>query len=179
MCEGLRCLLQNIIEWTASCRPKNLPDRSRLKLWRSIKQTLFIKNVSYVLNISQSIIKFIFRKWRVYDTIANLPRQDHSLKLTGWAKRALIRVAIKRSMVTLEVLQRSTAQVWESVHRITIISCTLQIWPLWKSGKKKAIAEKKPNDISFAVYHKPRGRYSKHIEEIDLVKWKQNWTIGS
>ena len=47
--------------------------------------------------------------------------QDMAVHLNwpGRARRAFIREAAKRSMVTLEELQRSTAQEGESVHRTT------------------------------------------------------------
>ena len=47
--------------------------------------------------------------------------QDMAVHLTDKpGRRALIREAAKRPLITLEELQRSTAQVGESVHRTTI-----------------------------------------------------------
>ncbi|MCJ8736209.1 hypothetical protein PDJAM_G00256240 [Pangasius djambal] len=75
-------------------------------------------------------------------------------KLTGRARRALIREAAKRPIVTLEELQRSTAQVGESVHRTTIIRA------LHKSGLYGRVARKpllkeshKKSRLQFAASH--------------------------
>ena len=72
------------------------------------------------MNISRSTVQSIIRKWKEYGTTANLPRYGRPPKLTDWARRALIREAAKRPIVTLEELQRFTAQVGESVLRTTI-----------------------------------------------------------
>ena len=106
------------------------------------KAGLGYKNISQALNISQSTVQSIIRKWKVYGTTANLPKHDRPPKQTGRTRRALIREAAKRPMVTLEELQRSTAQVGESVHRTTISR------PLHKSGfygrvARRAIVERK------------------------------------
>ena len=76
--------------------------------------------ISQALNISWSTVQSITQKWEEYGTTANLPRHGCPPKLIGWARRASIREAAKRPMVTLEELQRSTAQLGESVHRTTI-----------------------------------------------------------
>ena len=110
----------------------------RDKVVEKFKAGLGYKIISQALNISQSTVQSIIRKWKAYGTTANLPRHGRPPKLTGQARRAFIREAAKRPMVTLEELQRSTAQVGESVHRTTI-SCALH-----KSGKKKTIVERKP-----------------------------------
>ena len=73
-----------------------------------------------------------------YGTTSNLPRHGRPPKLTGRAKRALIREATKRPMVTLEELQRSTAQVGESVHRTTTSLA------LHKSGLYRRVARRNP-----------------------------------
>ncbi|MCJ8737809.1 hypothetical protein PDJAM_G00028230 [Pangasius djambal] len=86
-------------------------------------------------------------------TTANLPRHGRPPKLTGRARRALIREAAKRPMVTLVELQRSTAQVGESVHRTTISSA------LHKSGLYGRVARRKPHKphkkshLQFATSH--------------------------
>ena len=96
------------------------------------------KNISKDLNISRSTVQFIIQKWKGYGTTANLPRYGCPPKLTGRARRILIREAAKRPMVTLEELQRSTAQVGESVHGTTISRA------LHKSGSYGRVARKKP-----------------------------------
>ena len=72
------------------------------------------------MNISLSTDQSIIGKWKEYGTTANLPRPGRPTKLTGCARRAWIREAAKRPMITLEEQQRSTAQEGESVHRTTI-----------------------------------------------------------
>ncbi|CAB1435967.1 unnamed protein product [Pleuronectes platessa] len=56
-------------------------------------------------------IKSIIRKWKEYGTTANLPRGGRPPKLKSRTRRKLIREATRRPMVTLEELQRSTAEV--------------------------------------------------------------------
>ncbi|KAI3355943.1 hypothetical protein L3Q82_004490 [Scortum barcoo] len=65
------------------------------------------------------------QKWKEYGTTANLPRHGHPPKLTGQTRRALIRDAAKRSMVTLDELQRSTAQQ-ELVTQMNQLNAQLQ-----------------------------------------------------
>ncbi|CAB1454246.1 unnamed protein product [Pleuronectes platessa] len=90
------------------------------------------------LNISLSTIKSIIRKWKEYGTTANLPRGGRPPKLKSRTRRKLIREATRRPMVTLEELQRSTAEVGESVHRTTISRL------LHKSGLYGRVARRKP-----------------------------------
>ena len=75
---------------------------------------------------------------RIYGTTANLPRGGRPPRLKSRTRRKLIREATRRPMVTLEELQRSTAEVGESVHRTTI-SCLLH-----KSGLYGRVARRKP-----------------------------------
>lgn len=77
-------------------------------------------------------------KCKEHGTAANLPREGHQFKLADQARRALIREATKRQMATAEVRgQRICPQD-------NYQSCTSQIWPLWKSGGKTAVAARKP-----------------------------------
>ncbi|CDR00204.1 unnamed protein product, partial [Oncorhynchus mykiss] len=55
-----------------------------------------------------------------YQTTANLTRPGRPSKLSAHTRRRLIRDAAKRPMITLDELQRSTAEVGDSVHRTTI-----------------------------------------------------------
>ncbi|MCJ8737403.1 hypothetical protein PDJAM_G00023560 [Pangasius djambal] len=96
------------------------------------------KTISQALNISRSTVQSIIRKWKEYGTTANLPTHGRPSKLTGRARRALSREAAKRPMVTLQELQRSTAQVGESVYRTTISRA------LHKSGLNGRVARRKP-----------------------------------
>ncbi|CAI5657396.1 unnamed protein product [Oreochromis niloticus] len=54
-----------------------------------------------------------------------LLRHERPPKLTNRARRALVREASKRPTVTLEELEKSTAQVGESVHRTTVMSLSV------------------------------------------------------
>ncbi|MCJ8733927.1 hypothetical protein PDJAM_G00229400 [Pangasius djambal] len=102
-----------------------------------------------------STVQSIIRKWKGYGTTANLTRHGRPPKLTGQARRALIREAAKKPMVTLEEVQRSTALVGESVHRTTISRA------LHKSGLYGRVARRKPllkeshkkSHLQFATSH--------------------------
>uniref|UniRef100_A0AAX7UKG3 Transposase Tc1-like domain-containing protein n=1 Tax=Astatotilapia calliptera TaxID=8154 RepID=A0AAX7UKG3_ASTCA len=97
-----------------------------------------LRHLYEVLNIPRSTIQVIIQKWKEYGTTVNLPRQGRPPKLTGRTRRALIRNAAKRPMVTLDELQRSTAQMGESVHRTTISRA------LHKVGLYGRVARRKP-----------------------------------
>ena len=101
-------------------KTKELTRQVRDKVVAKFEAGLGYKEITQALNISRSTIKSIIRKWKKYGTTANLPRQGHAPKLTSWKSRKLIKGATKRPMVTLEELQRSTAEVGESVHGTTI-----------------------------------------------------------
>ena len=83
-------------------------------------------------------MKSIIAKWKEHGTTANLPRDGRTPKLMNWSRRALIREAAQRPMVTLEELQSSTAKTGISVHR-TIISRTLH-----RVGLYGRVARRKP-----------------------------------
>ena len=92
---------------------------------KKFKARFGYKKISQALNIPRSTVQAIILKWKEYQTTANLPRPG--------TRRRLIRDAAKRPMITLDELQRSTAEDNNQ-------SYIAQIWPLWKSGKKKAIS---------------------------------------
>ncbi|CDQ59526.1 unnamed protein product [Oncorhynchus mykiss] len=73
-----------------------------------------------------------------YQTTANLPRPGRPSKLSAHTRRRLIRDAAKRPMITVEELQRSTAEVGDSVHRTTISRI------LHKSSLYGRVARRKP-----------------------------------
>uniref|UniRef100_A0A803JRZ9 Tc1-like transposase DDE domain-containing protein n=1 Tax=Xenopus tropicalis TaxID=8364 RepID=A0A803JRZ9_XENTR len=83
----------------------------RDKVIEKFKAGLGYKKISKALNIPRSTVQAIIQKWKEYGTTVNLPRQGRPPKLTGRTRRALIRNAAKRPMVTLDELQRSTAQL--------------------------------------------------------------------
>ncbi|KAL7855533.1 hypothetical protein AOLI_G00191370 [Acnodon oligacanthus] len=82
----------------------------RNKVVEKVKAGLGYKKIAQALNISRSAVQSIIRKWKEYGTTVNLPRQGRPPKLTGRTRRAPIRDAAKRPMVTLDEMQRSTAQ---------------------------------------------------------------------
>uniref|UniRef100_A0A8K9UU74 Tc1-like transposase DDE domain-containing protein n=1 Tax=Oncorhynchus mykiss TaxID=8022 RepID=A0A8K9UU74_ONCMY len=96
------------------------------------------KNISQALNIPRSTVQVIILKWKEYQTTANLPRPGRPSKLSAHTRRRLIRDAAKRPMITLDELQRSTAEVGDSVHRTTISRI------LHKSGLYGRVARRKP-----------------------------------
>jgi hypothetical protein len=77
-----------------------------------------LQKISETLNIPQSTIKSIIRKWKEYDTTTNLPREGRSPKLTDQARRALIRESTRRPNITLKELQSSdTPRITIALHR--------------------------------------------------------------
>ena len=95
-----------------------------------------MKKISQALKISPSTVQSIIRKRKEYGKTTNLPRHGHPPKLIGQARRALIIEAARRPMATLEELQRSTALVRESVHRL--------VDALHKSGLNGRVERRKP-----------------------------------
>uniref|UniRef100_A0A8C7RFJ4 Tc1-like transposase DDE domain-containing protein n=1 Tax=Oncorhynchus mykiss TaxID=8022 RepID=A0A8C7RFJ4_ONCMY len=89
-------------------------------------------------NIPRSTVQAIILKWKEYQTTANLPRPGRPSKLSAHTRRRLIRDAAKRPMITLDELQRSTAEVGDSVHRKTISRI------LHKSSLYGRVARRKP-----------------------------------
>ena len=81
------------------------------------------------------MIKFNIRKWKEYGNKSN--------------KRRLSREETKTPMVA--------ADIHSSGGRICPLDnnqlCTPQIWPLWKSGKNSAVAERKKSCLEFAKSH--------------------------
>ncbi|KAI4875985.1 hypothetical protein NFI96_009096 [Prochilodus magdalenae] len=113
------------------------------------------KKISQALNISRSTVQAIILKWKKYQTTANLPRPGHPSKPSAQTRRRLIRDAAKRPMITLDELQRSTAEAGDSVHRTTT-SRTLH-----KSALYGRVARRKPflkdihkkSGLKFATSH--------------------------
>ena len=71
-------------------------------MWRITDQGWVIKKISETLNIPQTTIKSIIKKWKEYGTTTNLPREGRPPKLTDQPRRALIREATKRPKKTLK-----------------------------------------------------------------------------
>ncbi|CAB1441192.1 unnamed protein product [Pleuronectes platessa] len=125
-------------------KTKELTKQVRDKVVEKYEAGLGYKKISRALNISLSTIKSIIRKWKEYGTTANLPRGGRPPKLKSRTRRKLIREATRRPMVTLEELQRSTAEVGETVHRTTI-SRLLQVPPA--GAVAEVIREKGPTRV--------------------------------
>ncbi|CDQ97598.1 unnamed protein product, partial [Oncorhynchus mykiss] len=111
---------------------------SILLLVKKFKAGFGYKNISQALNIPRSTVQEIILKWNEYQTTANLPRPGRPSKLSAHTRIRLIRDAAKRPMITLDELQRSTAEVGDSVHRTTISGI------LHKSGIYGRVARRKP-----------------------------------
>ena len=92
------------------------------------------------MNIPQSTIKSIIKKWKEYGTTTNLPREGPTPKLTDQARRALIREATKRPKITLKELHSSTAEIGVSVHRTTLSRTVYRAGLYRRVARKKAIA---------------------------------------
>ena len=78
-------------------------------LWKCCWKVLVIiagwyKNISKSLNIPQSSVKSIIKKWNEYGTCVNLPRADHPHKLNDHARRRLVREANK-TLITSQQLK--------------------------------------------------------------------------
>jgi transposase len=108
------------------------------KVVEKYRSGLGYKKISETLTIPQSTIKSIIKKWKEYGTTTNLPREDRPPKLTDQARRALIRGATKRPMITLKEMQSSPAEIGVFVH-LTTLSCTLH-----RAGLYGRVARRKP-----------------------------------
>ncbi|KAL0162929.1 hypothetical protein M9458_042325, partial [Cirrhinus mrigala] len=127
----------------------------REKVIEKFKAGLGYKKISQALNIPRSTVQAIIQKWKEYGTTVNLPRQGRPPKLTGRTRRALIRNAAKRPMVTLDELQRSTAQVGESVHRTTISRALHKVGLYGRVARRKTLLKEnhKKSRLQFATSH--------------------------
>ncbi|KAG2458981.1 TC1A transposase, partial [Polypterus senegalus] len=127
----------------------------RDKVIEKFKAGLGYKKISKALNIPRSTVQAIIQKWKEYGTTVNLPRQGHPPKLTGRTRSALIRNATKRPMVTLDELQRSTAQVGESVHGTTISPALHKVGLYGRVARRKPLFTEnhKKSHLQFATSH--------------------------
>lgn len=123
------------------------------------------KKISQALNIPRSTVQAIILKWKEYQTTANLPRPGRPSKLSAHTRRRLIRDAAKRPMITVDELQRSTAEVGDSVHRTTISPI------LHKSGLYGRVARRKP--FLKDIHRKCRLKFAtSHLEDTPNM-WKK------
>ena len=135
-------------------KTKELSKQVRDKVLEKHQSGLGYKKISQTLNIPRSTVKSIIKKWKEYGTTATLPREGRPPKLSDQVRRALVREATKRPMVTLKELERSTAEMGETIHGKTITKQTLL---------------KNPYQIPFGFCQKACGRHSKHVEKGSLV----------
>uniref|UniRef100_A0AAZ3PU73 Sleeping Beauty transposase HTH domain-containing protein n=1 Tax=Oncorhynchus tshawytscha TaxID=74940 RepID=A0AAZ3PU73_ONCTS len=124
-------------------KTKELSKQVRDKVVERYRSGLGYKKISETLNIPQSTIKSIIKKWKEYGTTTNLPREGRPPKLTYQARRALIREETKRPKITLKKLQSPTAEIGVFVFRTTFKQYTPQSWALWKSGQKMPLLKEK------------------------------------
>ena len=105
------------------------------------------------MNIPRSTIKSIIKKWKEYGTTAKLPREGRPPKPTDQSRRALIREATKRPIITLKELQSSTAEIGVSVPQTTL-SRTLHRAGLYGRVARKKLLLKETNKQTGLVFTK-------------------------
>uniref|UniRef100_A0AAR2IYW9 Transposase n=2 Tax=Pygocentrus nattereri TaxID=42514 RepID=A0AAR2IYW9_PYGNA len=163
--DGLRCWLREYWGANSIMKSKEHTRQVRNMVLEKFKAGLGYKKISQALNISRSTVQSIIRKWKEYGTTVNLPRQGHPPKLTGRTRRSLIREAAKRPMVTLDEMQRATAQVGETVHRTTISRA------LHKCGLYGRVARRKP--LLKENHKKSRLQFARSHVEDTANMWKK------
>lgn len=84
--------------------------RVRDTVVEKFKAGLGPKTISRALHISHSSVQSIIKKWKEYGTTANPPRNERPPKQRIQSQGALLAEALKRPVVILEKLPRSTAQ---------------------------------------------------------------------
>ena len=87
---------------------------------KSISQGKDKKKMSKALNIPRNSVKSIIKKWKEYGTCVNLARAGRLHKLSGRARRRLVREATKTPMTTLKELQASATEMGETLHTTTV-----------------------------------------------------------
>ena len=102
----------------STMRTKELSKDLRDKVVERHRSGEGYKNISKALNIPQSTVKTIIKKWN--GTTKTLPRSGRPSKLGDQARRRLIREATKRPMATLKELQALMVKTSHCVHVTTI-----------------------------------------------------------
>ena len=88
------------------------------------KAGLGYTKISKALNISQSTVKYTIQELKSGIT-ANLPRPGRPPKLTDRTRTALTTAVTKKPMMTLDELQRATAQVGKLyTEQLLVVHCT-------------------------------------------------------
>ena len=150
-------------------KTKELSKQVRDKVLEKHQSGMGYKKISQTLNIPRSTVKSIIKKRKEYGTTATLPREGRPPKLSDQVRRALVREATKRPMVTLKELERSTAEMGETVHGTTITRTLHKAGLYGRVARRKPLLKKNPYQIPFGSCQKACGRHSKHVEKGSLV----------
>ncbi|MGH0162753.1 UNVERIFIED_CONTAM: hypothetical protein FKN15_064569 [Acipenser sinensis] len=126
----------------------------RDKVLEKHQSGLGYKKISQTLNIPWSTVKSIIKKWKEYGTTATLPREGRPPKLSDQVRRALVREATKRPMVTLKELERSTAEMGETLHGTTITRTLHKAGLYGRVVRRKPLLKKTPYQIPFGFCQK-------------------------
>ncbi|XP_036001369.1 zinc finger protein 629 isoform X2 [Fundulus heteroclitus] len=87
----------------------------RDKVVEKFKAGLACKSIASALDMPKNTVQSIVNKWKQYGTTANLPCHRRPAKKTIQPRRALFGEVLKRPVVILEKLPRSTAQEMDGV----------------------------------------------------------------
>ncbi|MGH0117532.1 UNVERIFIED_CONTAM: hypothetical protein FKN15_038052 [Acipenser sinensis] len=137
----------------------------RNKVFQKHQSGVGYKNISKALNIPQSTVKSIIKKWREYGTTVNLSRTGRPQKLSIRARRALVREATKRPRATLKELQSSTAELGDTVHAATIARVLHQTGLYGRVAKRKPLLKK--------THIKSRLEFARRHVGDSETKWKK------
>ena len=76
--------------------------------------------MSAALKVPKNTVVSIILKWKKFGTTKTLPRAGRPAKLGNRGRRALVKEAAKKPMVTLTELQSSSVEMEEPSRRTTI-----------------------------------------------------------
>lgn len=113
------------------------------------------KKISNSLDIPQSSVKSIIKKWKEYGTCLNLPRAGRPYKLRDRARRRLMREATKTPTTTLKEFKASLAQMGKTVHTTTVARALHQLKLYGRVAKRKPLLKKAhiKSHLEFAQRH--------------------------
>lgn len=101
-------------------RKQEISEYLRLRIVELHKDGMGYKIISKTIGIHQSTVRNIIRKWRLFNTVATLPRSGRPSKLTPRAQRKMLKEKKKNPRVTAKGLKKTLEQVNVSVHESTI-----------------------------------------------------------
>ena len=116
-------------------KTKEHSKRLREKIIERYKSGDGYKKISNSLDIPQSSVKSIIKKWKEYVTCLNLPKAGRPHKQSDRARRRLVREATKTPMTTLKELKASVAQMGETIVHTTTVAQVLIRNLAWNSPK--------------------------------------------